>query len=321
MSHQEVQQAPARRVTLDQAPARRITLDEVDSSERAARRRGILLMCGALVCFATLDATGKWLSQSVPVWEVVWARYVGSTVLALAFMNPWRSPEGFRTQRPLLQIVRALLLFGSTAFNFLALRYLQLDETMAILFAMPLVVSLLAGPMLGEWVGPRRLAAIVVGFVGVLIVVRPGLGGMHWAALYCVAGLFCYALYSILTRKLAATDSALTTAFFGAVSGAVLLTPALPWFWTLPPSAGVWTGLAALGALGGFGHYLLIAGHARAPAAVLAPYVYTQIVWMSGLGYLVFGNTPGPYTLIGASVVIASGLYLFYRERATQTAR
>lgn len=299
-------------------PAGRVTLDMADEAERAARRRGILLMCGALLCFACLDATGKWLSQSVPVWEVVWARYLGSTILALAFMNPWRSQEGFRTQRPLLQCVRACLLFGSTALNFLALRYLQLDETMAILFAMPLVVSLLAGPMLGEWVGRRRLIAIVVGFVGVLIVVRPGLGGMHWAALYSVAGLFCYAFYSILTRQLAATDSALTTAFFGSASGVVLLTPALPAFWVWPSSPGVWVGLAALGVFGGFGHYLLITAHGRAPAAVLAPYVYTQIVWMIGLGFLVFGNAPGPFTIVGASVVIASGLYLFYRERVTR---
>lgn len=286
-----------------------------DEAERLARRRGILLMCGALLCFACLDATGKWLTRFVPIWEVVWARYVGATLLSLVFANPWRTPQGFHTRRPLLQSVRAVLLFGTTVFNFLALGHLQLDETMAIMFAMPLVVALLAGPMLGEWVGRRRLIAILIGFCGVLIVVRPGLGGMHWAALYSVAALLCYAFYALLTRKLAATDAPVTTAFFGSISGVALLSPALPAFWVWPANGAVWLGLLALGAFGGLGHYLLIVAHGRAPAPVLAPYVYTQIVWMIGLGFVVFDNRPGPYTLIGAAVVIASGLYLFTLER------
>jgi len=295
-------------------PAPRASLDAADATEAAARRRGIFLMCCALVCFALLDSTGKWLGRHVPVWEVVWSRYVGSTVLMLIVANPWRIAGTVKTQRPFLQSTRALLLFGSTALNFLALRTLQLADTMAIAFALPLVVSLLAGPILGEWVGPRRLIAICVGFVGVLVVVRPGYA-LQPGMVYSIAGLFCYAFYNMLTRMISATDPATTSNFFSAISGWVILSPFLPFFWVWPEHIGVWLGLAATGFFGGFGHYLLIIAHGRAPAAVLAPYVYTQIVWMTALGYLVFGDVPGLTTAIGAIIVVMSGLYLFYRER------
>jgi drug/metabolite transporter (DMT)-like permease len=122
----------------------------------------------------------------------------------------------------------------------------------------------------------------------------------------------------MLTRMIAATDPATTTNFFSAISGWVILTPVLPWFWVWPDHIGVWLALAATGAFGGFGHYLLILAHGRAPAAVLAPYVYTQIVWMTALGYLVFGDVPGMYTAVGAMIVVSSGLYLFYRERVVR---
>lgn len=302
----------------ENAPARRASLDVTDAAELKLRQRGILLMCCALICFACLDTTGKWLGRHVPVWEVVWSRYVGATILALTFTNPWRATGSLRTRRPVLQCVRALLLFSSTLFNFLALKHLQLADTMAVGFALPLVLSLLAGPILGEWVGPRRLVAILVGFIGVLVVVRPGIGALQPGMIYTIGSLFCYAFYNMFTRMLAATDPPATTTFFGAVSGVVVLTPFLPYFWHWPQSWQVWLGLAALGCFGGFGHFLLIHAHGLAPAAVLAPYVYTQIVWMTALGFIVFGDVPGMYTAIGAGIVVTSGLYLFYRERVVK---
>jgi drug/metabolite transporter (DMT)-like permease len=300
--------------------APRVSLEVTDAAELKLRQRGILLMCCALVCFACLDTTGKWLGRHVPVWEVVWSRYLGATILALTFTNPWRATGSLRTRRPLLQGVRALLLFSSTLFNFLALKHLQLADTMAIGFALPLVLSLLAGPILGEWVGPRRLVAIFVGFIGVLVVVRPGVGALQPGMVYTIGSLFCYAFYNMFTRMLAATDPPATTTFFGAVSGVVVLTPFLPYFWQWPQSWDVWLGRAARGAGGGFGHYLLIHAHGLAPAAVLAPYVYTQIVWMTALGFIVFGDVPGFYTALGAGIVVISGLYLFYRERVVKGA-
>lgn len=287
----------------------------------AARRRlaGIALMCGALLCFSGLDATAKWLSRSLDPMLVVWARYAASVAFVSVVINPWTAPGLLRTRRPWLQAARSLVLLVSTALNFVALQYLQLDQTTSILFMTPLIVALLAGPLLGEWVGPRRLAAIAVGFLGVLIVTRPGLG-MHPAALLSVAGAVCYAFYGVWTRMLAGTDSSRTTMFYSGIAGVVVLTPALPLIWTTPPSFGVIAGMVAVGAFGALGHWLLILAHARAPAAVLAPFIYTQLLWMITLGYVFFGDTPDRFTLIGGAIVTASGLYLLYREKARQGA-
>jgi len=282
----------------------------------AARRRlaGIALMCGALLCFSGLDATAKWLNRSLDPMLVVWARYVASVAFVSVVINPWTVPGLLRTRRPWLQAARSLVLLLSTALNFFALQYLRLDQTTSILFMTPLLVALFAGPLLGEWVGPRRLAAVAVGFIGVLIVTRPGLG-MHPAALLSVAGAVCYAFYGIWTRMLAASDSSRTTMFYSGMAGVVLLTPALPLIWTTPPSLGVVAGMVAVGAFGALGHWLLILAHARAPAAVLAPFIYTQLLWMIALGYVFFDDVPDRWTLIGGAIVTASGLYLLYREK------
>jgi drug/metabolite transporter (DMT)-like permease len=213
-----------------------------------------------------------------------------------------------------LQAGRSLLLLASTALNFIALQYLQLTETVSIMFATPLLVALLAGPLLGEWAGPRRLAAIGVGFLGVLVVTRPGFG-LHPAAFLSLTGAVCYALYSIATRVLAGSDSSATTMFYSGLAGVLLVAPVVPWVWSVPASGLVWLMMIVLGAMGAFGHWLLILAHARAPAPVLAPFIYTQIIWMIALGFLVFGDLPDGWTLAGSAIVIASGLYLLYRER------
>ncbi len=283
--------------------------------ERQRRLVGIGLMCVALLCFSLLDASAKWLNRSVDPLLTVWARYAVSVAFVFIFINPATHPGVLRTSRLRLQLARSLLLFLSTALNFIALQYLQLVETLSILFATPLLVALLSGPMLGERAGPRRLAAIGVGFLGVLIVTRPGLGTMHPAALLSVAGSVCYALYNILTRILAASDRSETTMVYSGLVGMALATPILPFVWTTPDSHLAWVILVGVGAFGAFGHWLLILAHARAPAPVLAPFIYFQIVWMLALGYLIFGDWPDPWTLVGCAVVVASGLYLLYRER------
>lgn len=285
------------------------------ATDKRRRLIGIALMCGALLCFSGLDASAKWLNRSLDPLLVVWARYAVSVVLVSLLVNPITTPGLARTRRPWLQAARSLLLLLSTALNFFALQYLQLTETLSILFTTPLLVALLAGPILGEWVGPRRLIAIGIGFLGVLVVVRPGFGGMHPAALLSVAGAFCYAFYSISTRMLAASDSSATTMFYSGIAGVVVMTPILPFVWTTPPDLVTWILMLAVGGFGALGHWLLILAHARAPAAILSPFIYTQIIWMLALGYLVFGDLPDRWTIAGASIVIASGLYLLYRER------
>jgi drug/metabolite transporter (DMT)-like permease len=283
--------------------------------ERRHRLTGIGFMCGAVACFAFLDATAKYVSASVDVLQVVWVRYAAAFLLTLAISNPIRTPGLMRTGRPFLQVGRGLLLLGSTFFNFLAFRYLQLDQALAITFSTPFLVALLSGPLLGEWVGLRRWIAIGVGFVGVVLVTRPGFGGIHPAALLSVACAFCLALYGISTRLLARTDSNQTTLFYSNLVGAVAMLPALPFVWTTPDDVVLILLMLLVGALGSFGHYLLIAGHRLAPASLLAPFMYTQLVWAIALGYLVFRDVPQPFTLAGAAVVVASGLYILHRER------
>src|SRR3954471_10013633 len=160
--------------------------------ERRERLIGIGLMCAALMCFSSLDATAKWLNRSMDPLLTVWWRYTSSVVLVSLALNPLNHPRLLTTTRPGMQALRSSLLFLSTVLNFFALRYLQLAETMSILFATPLMVALLAGPLLGGWVGSGRLVAIGVGFAGVLVITRPGLGTMHPAVLLSIAGSVAY---------------------------------------------------------------------------------------------------------------------------------
>ncbi|WP_291645797.1 DMT family transporter [Bosea sp. (in: a-proteobacteria)] len=282
---------------------------------RRTRLTAILLMCAAVLCFALLDASAKWLGGSMHAMQVVAARYLISVALVSTLLNPWSRPGILRTRRPWLQGFRSLLLLTSTGLNFIALKYLQLAESVSIMFATPFLVALLAGPILGEWAGPRRLAAIGVGFIGVLIILRPGFGGLPPAALLTVCGCFCYAFYSISTRMLAASDAPETTMFYSGIVGAVVMLPLVPLFWSWPADGASWLLMLSVGLFGALGHWLLILAHQRAPASMLSPFNYSQIVWMVALGWFVFGQIPDGYTFIGASIVIGSGLYLLYRER------
>jgi drug/metabolite transporter (DMT)-like permease len=286
-------------------------------AEQAHRDRltGIALMCVAVVLFACNDAAAKYLNGYMPTVQVVWARYMAAFVLALAMSNPIGRPQIMRTTRPWLQLGRSALLLASTALNFFALRYLQLDQAIAIIFSTPFIVAALGGPILGEWIKWRRWAAIIVGFCGVLLVARPGAGGIHPAALLSAMGAICYAVYSILTRILSRSDSNETTNFYSNLVGAILVSIVVPFVWTPQSDPTIIILMCAMGLFSGLGHYLLIVGHRLAPASVLAPFIYTEIVWMIGLGYLVFGDIPNSWTLGGAAVVTASGLYLLYRER------
>jgi drug/metabolite transporter (DMT)-like permease len=282
---------------------------------RRARLTGILLMCGAVACFACLDSMAKYLSRHMDVLEVVWARYTAAFILALILSNPFSRPGLMRTSRPVLQIVRSAVLLGSTVFNFIALQYLQLDQVLAIIFSTPFMVAALAGPTLGEWIGPRRWAAIGVGFIGVIVVARPGFGAIHPAALLSVLSAMCYAVYGIMTRLLSRTDSNETTLFYSNLLGAAAMLPVLPFVWT-PPESWLIIGLMiAVGAFGSIGHYLLIIAHRLAPASTLSPFMYTQLVWATTLGYLIFHDVPNAWTIAGAGIVVASGLYLLHRER------
>jgi drug/metabolite transporter (DMT)-like permease len=282
--------------------------------QRRQRLTGIALICGTVLFFACLDTTAKYLNHYVDTVEVVWARYTGGFLLALIISNPVSRPALMATTRPWLQVGRSLLLLGSTLFNFLALRWLQLDQTTSIMFSTPFLVAIMSGPVLGEWVGWRRWCAIGVGFAGVLLVTRPGFGGISPAALLTVLSVICYAFYLITTRLLARTDSSETTLFYSNLVGVVLMSIIVPFIWSTPHDPLIIGLMVLSGALGSTGHYLLILAHRLAPPSVLAPFLYTQLIWVIALGFLVFGDLPNQWTLAGAAIVVASGLYLLHRE-------
>jgi drug/metabolite transporter (DMT)-like permease len=290
-------------------------LSDAAHEKRRQRLTGIAMMCGAVALFAALDAIAKYLGRHMDPMQVTGMRCFFGFLVALIIFNPLTRPELLKTKQPGLQFVRGLFLVSTTIFNFLAFFYLQLDEALSIMFATPFLVAIAAGPLLGEWVGWRRWTAIGVGFLGVLVVIRPGLGGgMQWAALLSVAAAIFYAAYGITTRMVSRTDPSDTTLFFGNLVGVAVMLPVLPFVWTTPSLTDL-AMLAAVGALGSAGHFLLIAAHRRAPASVLSPFIYTQLIWASTLGFLVFGDIPTQWTLVGGAIVVASGLYLIHRER------
>ncbi len=282
-----------------------------------ARNRllGIGLVSVTFACFAVLDTTAKWLVRTLPVLEVVWLRFVGHVLFTGLLLAPRHGRALLRTTRPGLQGVRGVMLFAMTALNFWALQYLQLAETAAIQFAVPLLVALFGAWLLGERLDAGRWAAIGLGFVGVLLIVRPGTGAFHPAILLAIGNAVLYALFNLLTRRLAATDRPEATQFLSALAAATLLAPFAIAAWRTPATGLEWVLLALLGIAGGTGHWLLAVAHRFAPASVLAPCLYQQIVWMTLLGWWVFGDVPGWAVVAGMAVVVANGLYLIARER------
>ncbi len=264
--------------------------------------------------FGGLDASGKFLLSQLAVMQIVLIRYAGGLIYSLGLIA-WRGRfSAIHTARPLIQLTRGALLALATSVNFVALQYLQLDQAAAIMFSIPLIVCLLSVPLLAEQVGWRRYTAVAIGFIGVLVIIRPGFEGFHWAMLLIVLQATCAAFYMILTRKVSAYDRDETSLLFVGLVGTMAALPLGIANWQ-PLTADVAVPVILIGACGGLGHHLVIMAHRLAPAPVLAPFGYTHIIWMTLLGYLVFGDVPDGLTLLGAGIVIACGLFLLYRER------
>jgi drug/metabolite transporter (DMT)-like permease len=285
-----------------------------------APSRGIAMMLAALLCFALLDATSKHLSQTFSVPLLVWARYTFHFLLMVIFLAPSRRSRLLSTARPLLQVVRALLLVGVTGFAMAAFRIMPLAETTAILFVTALFVALLAGPLLGEKVGHLRWATIGAGFVGMLLIARPGGALVTEGIVLCLIAAACYALYQIQTRQLSPTEDTVTMVFYTALVGTVSMSLALPWIWGGP--APTWLEalmIASLGIFGGTGHFLLIGAFRHATASTLAPLGYVQLIWATLLGWLVYDALPDVTTVAGMAVIAASGIVLAWHARPRTT--
>ncbi len=265
--------------------------------------------------FTLLDGSAKWLVQTVPVLMVVWLRFLSHTLLASALLFPIRGRALVRTRHLRWHLLRGLMFIAMTGMNFWALQYLQLTVTTAMFFTVPILVALVSAPLLGEKLDARRWAAILIGFAGVVVIVRPGSEAFHPAMLLSMANAVLYAAFNMMTRKLAAYDTPETIQFLPALVASVVLAPFALAAWVSPQDWFEWLLLCLMGVFGGTGHYLLAMAHRYAPASTLAPFLYQQILYMALFGYLVFGSVPDKETWIGAAIVVASGLYLFSRER------
>jgi drug/metabolite transporter (DMT)-like permease len=289
------------------------------SSEKASllgdpARAGILLVIAASFGFASMDAMSKVLAQDHAILQILWFRYMVFTVFALAIARRRGVRRTLVSQRPWLQAFRALLLVAENAVFVLAFRYLPLADVHALGASAPLMVVALSVVLLGETVGIRRWSAVLVGFVGVLIIIRPGLQEIEWPLLIPLVGALMWALYQILVRLCSRTDGSDTTLLWSALVGLAATSVTGPFMW-VPPDREAWVLLVVLAVAGSLAHYALIKGLQLAEASAVQPYTYTLLVFAAFWGLVVFGDIPDAWTILGATIIVGSGLYTWYRER------
>lgn len=293
-----------------------MTSDEgvrASSAAVAPELRGILLMLVATALFGAMDGISKLLVLAYPAPFVLWVRHLIAVPLVLAMVFAARGRPPLRANRPVLQIARTAVLVFEMVLVLLAFRLMPLAAVHAIVAATPLLVAALSVPLLGERVGWRRWLAVLTGFVGVLLIVRPGPGVVHPGALLALACAVLFALYNIMTRLAARHDQPATSYVWQTLSAAALLTLLGPFF--LAEVATVhWPLLAALGLMGAVGHYLLVRALSLVPAVVVQPIFYTMIVWAAFWGLVLFAEVPDRFTLGGAVLIVGAGLFAALRE-------
>lgn len=273
------------------------------------RRLGIALVMLAVLFFTLLDSTAKAMAGSHSMGMLVWARYAFGLGWLLLLMPKGQGLQPFHTARPWVHAARGLLVMASTGFMFASVRHLPLATIYAISFLSPLLVAAMSVPVLGERVRPAQWLAILGGFAGVLVVVRPGMVPVDWTILLPFGMMATYALYQILTRMTGLSDPPLTALLYVTLVGFVAASLALPVSWSAP-EPWHWAAFAAMGALGTAGHLCLIKALTIAPASAVSPFTYTQIIWATLVSVLWFGQMPDAPTLAGGAIVVASGLWL-----------
>ncbi len=273
-------------------------------------------MLAAMVGITAVDAIAKHLAAGLSGVQVAWGYFVFIAVtLAAGFLAAGVPPRRWlRVRHPGLQALRAALLVGSLSMLFVGLQYLALADATVISFAAPLFMTALSWPVLKERVGPHRWAAVLLGWVGVVVVIRPGLGIMHWAAVLPLIGAVFFSGFQLVTRIITARDDHLATLFYTSAGGALLLSTAMPFVWETPDWQ-AWAWMALSGAIGAGAHFLMINAFAVTEAALLAPFNYSRMLWAVLLGWLAFGDLPDAVTLAGGGLIVASGLYVLWREQ------
>ena len=276
----------------------------------------ILLVVSAVALFAILNVEVKMLRADFGPVQLVWARYVGALLFMAAVFTPMRGPRFLllRTARPAAQVLRGACLLTASLCFFLAIKWVPLATAAAITMLGPVFVTALSGPVLGERVGPRRWTAVVVGFIGALVIIRPGFGDTPWQIVFTVGSAVSSAFYALLTRKLSTDGDAATSATIATVVGTAALSLVVWGDWRTPSGAVEIGMIASLGLLSGLGHYLYTIAFGCGPASVVAPFNYAHLVFAALLGFIFFGRFPDLWTWAGAGLIVASGLYIGYRE-------
>jgi drug/metabolite transporter (DMT)-like permease len=279
---------------------------------------GIALVVAASACFAALDTTTKYVSAAVPLLMALWFRYFFQAVATTAAVLPTRGLAVWRTRHLAWQLVRGLLLLTSSLLAFASLRHLPVGEFTAIVMITPLVITLLAARLLHEKVSALRWTLVIGGFLGTLIIIRPGGQTFGWASLLPIALVASNAAFQVLTSKLARTEDPVTMHLYTGWTGTALSALALPFVWTALPDPWLWFWLCVMGLAGTVGHFCLILAYYRAPAATLTPYLYSQIGFAMLGGLLVFAHVPDALSLAGIAMIAvcgAAGAWLTVRER------
>jgi drug/metabolite transporter (DMT)-like permease len=267
----------------------------------------MLLALMALACFATLDTSAKVAALTLPVLLGLWFRYIFQAVITTAVMWPQRGRSIFHTRRVGAQLLRGALLLVTSMLTFFSVKYMPLGEFTAIAMITPLVVTLLAATLLGEHVSRRRWALVAGGFVGTLIIIRPGGALFGWTTLLPLAMVSTYSAFQILTSRMVKTEDAVTMHVYTGWVGALLASLALPFVWVTPQTFAEWTALTLMGLMGTIGHFLLILAFRRTPAATLTPLLYAQIAFAMLGGWLVFSHVPDGWSLLGMAMIAFCG--------------
>lgn len=271
--------------------------------------QGILLLVGATACFAGLDTSSKIVGAAVPVAMAMWARYTFQAVVTGSVMLPVRGRAMLRCQHPWLQALRALLFVVSGGLGFMSLQFLPLGEFTALLMLTPLAITVVSALAMGEQVAPVRWLLLAGGFVGALLVIRPGAEDFNLGMLLPLALVGVNAGFQLVTSRLAALgEHAGTTHLLSGALASLSLTIALPLFWTLPPSTTIWWGLAMMGIFSTLGHFLLILAYSRASPATLSPFLYTHVGFGALSGWLVFSHAPDALALAGIAIITLCGI-------------
>lgn len=278
--------------------------------------RGILLMLAAILLFSAMDAQAKFLSQELSVWQVIWARHFGLMVVIAAVLWPRLGRQVWRTKRPVVQVARGVAVLGSSAMFFFALQFVALADAVAVTFVGPMLVIAFGALVLKEHPRARHWAAVVVGFAATMVIIRPGTGVLHPAAFLVLGAAALFALHQTWARLLNDTDDITTTLSYTAVVGGVIMTAVVPFVWTTPESPLMLAMLMGLGVFAAAAEFTMIKAFISAPGAVIAPFQYTMMVWATFYGFVLFGDLPDGWTLLGAAILITTGLYSYYRDAA-----